>query len=146
MKLNWGFGIAVVYIAFGGSMIAFAVIASRQDNDLVAENYYEQAVSYQKQIDSELNSATAANKLTITYNEKNNSIELRMDNVVQKFSGELSFYKPDHAGDDFKIPFSMNDSASTVPLKKLAHGYWDVTAAWSIAEKNFSEKKKIFIP
>ena len=55
MKLNWGSGIALVYVIFAGSMVAFAIKASRQHYDLVTENYYTEAVNYQQEIDARHN-------------------------------------------------------------------------------------------
>ena len=76
MKLNWGYGIAIVYILFALSMILFVVKASRQHYDLVNDNYYKEAVNYQTKIDAGKNAALADSKLTIKYLSKENAIEI----------------------------------------------------------------------
>ncbi|MEO8148218.1 MAG: FixH family protein [Bacteroidia bacterium] len=147
MKLNWGSGIAIVYTLFAAGMILFAVIASRQNFDLVTDNYYEEAVNYQKKIDAGNNAVNSESKLSITYLKTGNAIEISTDGKIKSTIGMLSFYKPDKASDDFKLNFSTDDSGKQlIPLKKLAHGYWKINASWNLNGKDCFEVQKIFIP
>ncbi|HRC32297.1 MAG TPA: FixH family protein [Bacteroidia bacterium] len=146
MKLNWGFGIAMVYIIFAGSMIAFVVVASRQNYDLVSENYYDDAVKYQQTIDAENNGTRKESQLDIVYVQDKNAIQLSGGAQMKNVKGKLSFYKPDKATNDFQIPFSTDDSSmQTIPLPTVAHGYWSVNANWNVEGKNYSVAKRIFI-
>lgn len=147
MKLNWGFGIAVVYIVFAGSMILFAVKASQQHYDLVSENYYADAVNYQQKIDAGNNAANSNSKLSIQYIAEKNAIEIIALGNSKDINGTLSFYKPDKARDDFQFAFSTGASGKQIiPMKKLAHGYWKINAAWNVDSKNCYIEKRIFIP
>src|SRR6185436_18304392 len=101
MKLNWGFGIGAVYVIFAASMTWFAVKASQQKNDLVTENYYEQAVKYQDNIDAGINAEDSAAKLSIKYLQDKNAIQVSGDTQLKNCKGTLSFYKPDNSNDDF---------------------------------------------
>lgn len=146
MKLNWGYGIAIVYILFALSMILFVVKASRQHYDLVNDNYYKEAVNYQTKIDAGKNAALADSKLTIEYLSKENAIEISSVSKSGNVKGTLSFYKPDKAGDDFQITFSIDDSGNKkIPLKKLAHGYWNINADWAVNSKQCYSEKRIFV-
>lgn len=146
MKLNWGFGIAAVYTLFAVSMILFAVKASQQHYDLVNDNYYNEAVNYQKRIDAGKNAALAYSKLSIEYLAKENAIEISSDTKSNNIKGTLFFYKPDKAGDDFQITFSIDESAKKIiPLKKLSHGYWNVNADWKVNNKECYSEKRIFV-
>jgi nitrogen fixation protein FixH len=143
MKNKWGTGIATAYIIFAGSMIVFAIHASHQHYDLVADNYYEQAVKYQDKIDAGHNGIQS--KLNISYNEKENALQLSTTEEIK--SGILQFYKPDKAADDFKLDFTINsEDKQIIPLKKLAHGYWKVNATWITPDnKSCYSETKIFI-
>jgi nitrogen fixation protein FixH len=144
MKNNWGLGLAIAYITFIGSMILVAVHASHQDYDLVSDNYYEQAVKYQDKIDAGRNAVQA--KLSITFNEKENTLQLTSDAEIK--AGTLQFYKPDRAANDFKLDFNLNPGGKkTIPLQQIAHGIWKVNASWIIADnKSCYTETKIFIP
>src|SRR5215212_3969619 len=97
MKLNWGSGIAIVYTVFAGSMILFAVKASQQKNDLVIDNYYDEAVNYQTKIDAEHNNNVSGDQLKIEYRENENLIAISFSEKQKPIKGEISFYKPDYA-------------------------------------------------
>ena len=147
MKLNWGFGIAAVYIIFAGFMVWFAIKASSQKYDLVTDNYYNEAVNYQERIDAGENALNMDTKLAINYLSNNKSLEISISGVQKNINGVLSFYKPDRAIDDFKFDFAINETGKQIiPLTEMAHGYWDVNAAWSMEGKKCFTTKRIFIP
>lgn len=145
MKLNWGFGIAAVYTLFAGSMIVFAIKASQQHYDLVSDHYYEDAVGYEQRIDAIKNAVSSG--LSIKYLSDDNVVEIILAGETKNISGTLTFYKPDKAGDDFQVSFSTDDSGKQLlPLKKLAHGYWKIKAAWDVNNKSCYTEQRIFIP
>jgi hypothetical protein len=49
--MNWGYKIAITFILFG-ALIIFMVVKSFQQNiDLVTDDYYQEELKYQQQID-----------------------------------------------------------------------------------------------
>ena len=145
MKFHWGIGIAIVYVIFAGSMVAFAIHASHQHYDLVNDDYYNEAVNYQKTIDAKINSTKADAKVDFDFTPDKRALTITVDGTTKKIAGTLTFYKPDKAADDFKIDFATDESGKQlISLKKLAHGYWKVTATWSINGQDYSEEKRIF--
>jgi hypothetical protein len=147
MKLNWGWSLAIVYSAFAGFMIFFAIKASQVKYDLVTEKYYDEAVKYQDRIDENSNATNASTHLSVFYSPGSNALHL-YSNGSQKFlSGKIAFYKPDKASDDFAINFSTEkDGKQIIPLSKIAHGYWRISVNYSVDGKNCLEQKRIFIP
>jgi nitrogen fixation protein FixH len=147
MKNSWGWGIAIAYITFAGCMILFAIKASNQKNDLVATNYYDQAVDYQKKIDAGNNAVNADSKLCFEYSKEKSALEINTSGEIKSTSGSLAFYKPDKASRDFNLSFSTDvNGQQLIPLKNLAHGYWNVSATWTANNKPCFSKTKIFIP
>jgi len=147
MKNRWGWGIAIAYITFAGCMILFAIKASNQKNDLVATNYYDQAVDYQKRIDAGNNAANSDSKLCIEYLKEKGSLEIFTSGEVKSTSGTLSFYKPDKATKDFKLDFTTDaNGQQLIPLKNIAHGLWHINATWIDNNKECFSENKIFIP
>ncbi|HQV00011.1 MAG: FixH family protein [Bacteroidia bacterium] len=144
MKFNWGHGVALAYIVFAASMIWFAVKASQQTYDLVDEHYYEKAVGYQEIISAQKNGQLE--KLLINYLPENHSIVLTTDSNLTNLNGTLAFYKPDNATADFNLNFSIDSTGTvSIPLKQLAHGYWNINATWIAAGKTCYKEKRIFI-
>ncbi len=147
MKLSWGTGIAIVYILFALSMITFAVVASMDKFDLVSENYYDNAVNYQQQINAAANTITENSSLEVKYDAHQNAIVINAMGNKKVITGTLAFYKPDKAENDFTTKFSTDTSGvQIVPAAKLAHGQWTLKASWIVDGKDCYIEKKIFIP
>lgn len=146
MKLNWGFGIATVYILFAGCMIFLAIKASQQHYDLVSQNYYDDAVKYQQKIDAGKNALLLTSKLSIEYLPEKKAVEISSTEKIKNIKGTLFFYKPDKAGDDFQIPFSTgNEGRELITLKQMAHGTWKIYVSWIAEGKDCYAEKKIFV-
>lgn len=147
MKLNWGTSMAIAYSVFAIIMILFAVRASQEKNDLVTENYYDEAVKYQDRIDENTNAMNASSQLSIDFDKESMSLLLNVTGSEKALSGKLAFYKPDKASNDFNLNFQTDFSGQqSIPLNKLAHGYWRVTANYVVNGKNCLEQKRIYIP
>jgi hypothetical protein len=147
MKINWGFGILITYLLFVAGMVVLAVKSTNQNLDLVSDNYYEAAVSYQNKIMAINNAMKDTSQLTINIigNGKYVEIENSQDKHIG-FKGNLTFYKPDKAKDDFTFDFEIDSSGrKIIPLKKMTHGYWKLIATWKINENNFYKEEKVFI-
>jgi nitrogen fixation protein FixH len=133
MKLNWSSGIAITYILFAAIMILFAVKASQQKNDLVVDNYYDEAVKYQKQIDASHNNDIAKNQLNIEYLSDQKIITLNYTDHQKALDGEISFYKPDGAEKDFKLQLNLDkEGKQIISTTQLAKGVWDLKCSWKV--------------
>ncbi len=51
MKFNWGYKIVLVYSVFVAGILYLVVQSSRQQMDLVTDDYYAQEIRYQEKID-----------------------------------------------------------------------------------------------
>ena len=60
MKINWGTGIVLAFVAFISFIMYFVVqmnMEDRADHELVTKDYYKKELAYQKEIDAEKNAA-----------------------------------------------------------------------------------------
>ncbi len=55
--MGWGWRITILYSSFVVFMIGMAVMAFRQDFDLVSDDYYEEEIAYQGRIDQMTNAS-----------------------------------------------------------------------------------------
>lgn len=144
MRLNWGFGIAAVYIVFVLGILAMVMLASRQKNDLVTESYYEQAIHFQDKINAE-NNALEANNFEMKYLPEENKAVIQIRNSANVV-GNILFYKPDDAGKDFSIKLQTNNKGQQeIALPDIAHGYWNVLASWQDASKDYFKEVRLYI-
>jgi len=142
--MSWGKGITVVFIVFGLG-IGFLVYKSMTKNiDLVTSNYYEKELKYQEQIDkiNNTNSLKQAVKfeftgsaLVITYPEAKNGV-----------TGEISFYKPSDAKNDFKLKVEPSaDMKQVLSTENLHKGMWKVQINWAMDGKEFFNEERIMV-
>jgi hypothetical protein len=144
MKINWGFGIAVVYTLFAAGMILFVIKASQQHYDLVSNNYYDEAVAFQKKIDVRKNGERYESNLKFQFIEEYK--EIILSSAGNSINGNLSFYKPDNASEDFIMGFSTGETGKQqIILDKLSHGNWKVDIIWKSNGMDCRQETKIFI-
>lgn len=53
MKWNWGKGIATAYIVFVVGILSMVFLSKNQKIDLVTENYYQQELVFQEELDAQ---------------------------------------------------------------------------------------------
>jgi nitrogen fixation protein FixH len=146
MKINWGTGIVIAFIAFIGFILFFVVRMStdeRAKHDLVTEDYYKAELGYQKEIDAENN----ANN-----NSRNIHIEKTAEGLLLKFpegiefgkvKGTVSLYRPSNKHLDFDFPISLSNAYLLIPDKSLLDGRWDIRVSWEYADEKYLRKESI---
>ena len=69
MRINWGTGIVLAFIAFISFIMYFVIQMNtddRADHELVTTDYYKKELAYQQEIDAEQNAAVLKAQLQIT--------------------------------------------------------------------------------
>ncbi len=146
IKFNWGFGILISIMLFMGVTIALVTVSVNQKTDLVTDHYYEKTLEYQKQIDTEKRSAKFVNNLEIT--NENNVVNIKFPEAFKSVpvKGELFFYRPSDANDDFTIPLQLNENASQViSSAQMVKGFWKVKVDWVMSKENYYCEKSLII-
>ncbi|EOZ92384.1 hypothetical protein A33Q_4477 [Indibacter alkaliphilus LW1] len=141
--MDWGKGIVLTLVAFATIMISMVVICVKQDDiHLVTQDYYEQEIKYQEQIDRMINASDLSSD-ALVYNEFQKLLTLNL-NIGSK--GTLHLFRPSDARLDQKIEFDITDlQANAVDVTSLKAGYWRVKLTWTEGGKDYYVEKKINI-
>lgn len=146
MKINWGTGIVLAFIAFISFIVFFVVkmnLDDRANHDLVTEEYYKAELGYQKEIDAE-NNANNHNVNIITEKTPEGLLLKFSENLdFEKVKGTVSLYRPSNKHLDFDFPIRLSNSHLLVPDKRLLDGRWDIKVAWEYENEAFLFKKNI---
>ena len=146
MKLNWGFGILVSYLIFAGTMVLFAVKASQQSNDLVTDEYYEDAVNYQQKIDASKNALDGTSLIDVRFINESKTLELLANDSLNNYIGMIYFYKPDDSKKDFNLDFKINNGTQSLySLNSIPSGIWKMNISWTIGQKKYYLEKRITV-
>ena len=134
MKINWGTGIVLAFIAFISFILYFVFIASsdpRADHDMVTDEYYKKELEYQKELDASSNLEKVRGKVTLLRSEQGLGIRFPDSMEPNKIEGKVSLYRPSNEQLDFEIPIQISDSVLLIPDSRLLDGRWDMRIEWT---------------
>lgn len=146
MKINWGTGIVLAFIAFITFILYFVYRMSTDDranHDLVTKEYYKKELDYQKEIDATKNAARMDAALTIQKSEQGININFPERFDPKKIKGTVSLYRPSNKHLDVNFPISLSKTHLLIPDNRLVDGRWDITVAWSYEGNAFLHKEKL---
>ncbi|MGB5818956.1 MAG: FixH family protein [Saonia sp.] len=146
MKINWGTGIVLAFIAFIGFILFFVIRMSMDDSanhDLVTEEYYKAELGYQKEIDAENNAMGLDEKIVVKKTVEGLQIIFPKELGSHDINGTVSLYRPSNKHLDFSLPVSLSNSHLLIPDKRLLDGRWDLKIAWKYKAKDYLYKESI---
>jgi len=146
MKINWGTGIVIAFVAFISFIMYFVIRMSTEDranHDLVADDYYKKELAYQEEIDAENNAAENAANLQIKKTEEGLKIAFPEEFSIEDITGKVSLYRPSNRHLDFDFPISLSKTHLLIPDNSLLDGRWDIAVKWHYKNKTFLHKEKL---
>jgi len=146
MKFNWGTGIVLAFIGFIGFIMFFIIKMStneKYDHQLVVEDYYEQELNLQKEIDNEKNSKKLKQNISWKKTEEGLLIKFPNDLNFSKISGKVFLYRPSDKQFDFETPISLSSHNLLIPDNRLLDGRWNIIIDWEYNDISYRYKKEI---
>ena len=147
MKISWGTGIAIFYSFFVIAMLVFVFAATKQDNSLVSDTYYEEDLSYQKKLDKmqRTNQLNHVFELSIEQNSK--GISVTIPEELPHFKGNMTLFHPAYASLDQAYPIENNaQHKQIIPVEKLKKGRWLVKIEGENEGKNYYHEAYLIAP
>jgi nitrogen fixation protein FixH len=123
--------------------VVLASTGKNADHHLVTEDYYQEELAYQNEIDAEANASSFASGFRIIKNDRGLSIEIPEELRQQELKGTMSLYRPSNKHLDFDLEISLSNSHLLIPDERLLGGRWDIKLRWSDKDKNYLIKKSI---
>jgi hypothetical protein len=139
--MDWGKGILLAIIGFVIIIITMVVISVRMDGiELVTENYYEEEIKFQDQIDKE-NSTLKLNREVMNYDPLSKTLQV---NLPPGAIGKLQLFRPSDSNLDQNMNFTSNeDGLTSISMSDLKTGYWKFQLNWTEEGKDYYQEKKI---
>lgn len=142
----WPVAITSFFAVAISSAVAFVVFCSFNDSDLVAQDYYEQELRYQAQMERLERARVLQNPASVAYDSDQRQITV---NVPQGKSGAevsatLTFYRPSAASLDRQISLDLDDSGmQVIDASNLAPGQWKLKLLWSFEGEQYLLEQNI---
>ena len=142
--MSWGKGIIIVFAVFMVGVGIMVYKSMTKNIDLVSNNYYEKELKYQEQINKINNTKTLKQGIKIESN--GSAVIITYPGECNKVTGEISFYKPSDAKNDFKMNIeSGSDLKQVISTEKLTKGLWKVQISWAMDGKDYFNEEKVMI-
>ena len=143
--MNWGLRIVLSFVAFMAFILVMVYQALRDDVNLVAENYYQQEIEFQDQIDRINNARKLSTAVDMTIDKSTMQAIFQFPGSLA-VAGEYHFFRPSDHTLDQKISIEL-DSRMTqrIAIGHLRRGLWKVKIQWRDGETEYFEEKVLIL-
>ena len=146
MKFNWGTGIILAFIAFISFIMYFVIsmnVNKKYDHDLVIENYYQQELEFQNDINKQQKGNDLAENITWSKTVEGIIITFPEAFEPDLISGNVFLYRPSNKQFDFETPILLSEHTLLIPDKRLLDGRWNIKVDWQYEGNSYLFKKEI---
>ncbi len=145
--MNWGKKIAIVYLSFVGFM-GFLVWKCLQQDDihLVSQDYYQNEIAYQDDIDQMNNTNQLSTQLKFEYLSDSHVVKLSFPKESIGATGKINFYRPSDARKDFAVKLDITTTEiQLIPVANLDRGLWVIKVSWVKDGKKYYKEEKMVL-
>lgn len=145
----WPWAIIGFFVVFVSCVFSFVVFATRQPMDLVRQDYYEEELKYQKQIDSHQRTESLLEKVSVRYEPKPEQLIIALPSATSRNAsqGTVHLYRPSDAQLDRHLDLSLDASArQTLNVQGMKPGLWKLRLNWTTGGETYSHEQTLVIP
>ena len=146
MKINWGTGIVIAFVLFIAFIMYFVInmnLNKKYDHDLVTEDYYQEELLHQNEIDKVDNAKKLKENVSWKKTDDGILISFPKDLDYTNIMGNVFLYRPSNKKVDFEIPISLSDHYLLIPKTSLLNGRWNIKVDWKYNGKSYLYKESI---
>ena len=146
LKLNWGSGIAVVYILFLIGTLIMVMIFMNQDVSLESKDYYTKGIKYQDEIDKMERTKELPEQLDIRVEQS--LIILNFPKIFKstELNGKIYCYRPSDDSKDFIINVETDSSSTqSIPTNNFLKGFWRLKIDWNGKGNSYLDEKIVMV-
>jgi hypothetical protein len=144
----WPVAIIAFFSVAVCAAVSFVIYCSRQEENLVTTDYYEQEVRYQDQMDRINQAASLQAPARINYDAAKRSIAVALpeDHARQAPKGWVQLYRPSAASLDRKLNLQLDaNGVQNIDAATLANGLWHVRVSWTLNGTDYFYDQKLVI-
>ncbi len=143
--MNWGWSILVAFSLFG-LFIGWLVFRTFQETiELVSENYYQQELGYQQQIDKMTNNRALLVPLSFLQQAQQLIVQFPA-NPAEQVQGEIHLFRPSDARRDQTMTIALNPQRQQIiAIGGLVKGHYKVKVDWTSGDVAYYTEETIFI-
>ena len=136
--MNWGKSIALFYVLFVIAILSVVAFAFTQDVNIISDDYYQQEIAYESQIEKLKNTAELVEKPTIVL--KGNYIEVTFPKELNP-KGTILFFRPSDGSKDKRVPISLGaNGTQQIDFSTEIAGLWKAKLNWSQGNEQYFQE------
>jgi hypothetical protein len=137
--------ILVIVLSIVG-LILLIIFSQSLDFGLTQENYYEQGLKYQQQIERIERTKALSESVKISLEKSILLIEFPELFVPNNVIGKIHFFRPSNPSLDKILPLELSENGiQKIDLSDFLNGLWIVKLYWSNKDLEYYMEKRIFI-
>jgi hypothetical protein len=145
LKLNWGWALTVVFIAFAAHISLLVYKCTQQQFDLVSSDYYNEELKYQDKIDG-MKNAQQLTPVQLVQTGDEVSLQLPKELNGQALTGQVWLYCAASAANDYKAPLQVNSNGvMLINKKKLADANYTAKITWESGDAKYYNEQPLTI-
>ncbi len=146
-KLNWGQSLALVMLAFMIFILSFVYktfTRDSYDHHLVSKQYYQDEITFQKEIDANSNASKLSEKVTLSNSNEGILIKFPSEINQDAISGKIKIMRPTTDKLDLVMPIKLENHKMTIPKENLIKGVWNIRIDWKANEVEYLYKQDYY--
>ncbi len=144
----WPYSLVAFFVVAITGIATLVTIAVTHRSELVATDYYDQEMRFQKRVDQVKRTQPWEGRIAVGYLAGSGvQIHLPREHAALGASGTASLYRPSAEDDDRSIQLALDaDGGQVLPLRDLAGGLWKVRLQWKVADDEFFAERNLVVP
>ncbi len=149
IRLHWGTGIALVYVAFAAATVGFVIFAIAHPAALVTDDYYQDATRHDQRMAAVANAHVigASVQLIDEGLAPPTAVLVVAPEHAGRARGSITWYRASDISADRVVPMAIDDTGQQrLPTAGLAPGHWRLKVGWDVDGRPFYLERTIFVP
>ena len=144
-NFNWGKALFTAIVIFIIAVLGMVGYLLSLNFDMVSNDHYQEAVTYQRQIDRMQHARAMEEPVEIEL--VGGKIEIRFPRKMASGNpeGSVVLYRPDNSSLDRRMKLSLSDGIQHIDARRLRQGKWLIKLNWQTDGRQYFKEKTIFI-
>ncbi|MBO0935430.1 FixH family protein [Fibrella sp. HMF5335] len=143
--MSWGKAIILIFILFAGFIGTLVYLMHRERIDLVRDDYYQDEIAYQRQINRVVNARHIDVTTIIQYVPTRHEIRLNLPDSLRH--GTFLLYRPADRRHDVRLALTATTpTVSTIAMQEKPGGLWRAQLTWSNGQRDFYTDRELTLP
>ena len=137
MKVNWGAGIAVLYMGFVVMILLLVGMSASQKIDLVTDQYYEEELRFQDKINKTNHAKALIDPLAWEVTEQGIHINYPESFRENNLTGTIKLYCPSDNTKDRTFPIKSTNHTQQIAASDLHSGRYYLQIDWQNGKETY---------